>query len=158
PCECRKFPGGCTSSALGVVVDFGTLPTCPAPPSDEYLGFNARGRDRDAKPFRMIDATAGLPRHCRGNKKAQARCVDWDSSTSRKAEPLPLAPEATMKRLRGLGDALVARRDFWEAAVDRELHRYLGWWQTSFVRPDSDLPELRRVLTDELMKTGNVRA
>ena len=39
----------------------------------------------------------------------------------------PRASPELRKRLHGLSKALAARFDFYEAAVDRELRRYLGW-------------------------------
>jgi hypothetical protein len=164
PCQCQRLPGGCASSALGKPVDFGTLPSCPKVAQDEqpmpirYRWLGASYGDDAPTPMRLIDASAGLPRQCKGGKRALARCADFDPRTKKKALPLPLAPEDIQKRARGLGEALTARRDFWESEVDHELRRYLGWWQTTFVRPDSDLPELREVLTDELIRTGSVRA
>lgn len=82
------------------------------------------------------------------------RIVD---ATAAKA-PLALASKEEQARLRGIGDALVARPDFWEAAVDRELRRYLGWWQSGFKRPESDLPEVRAALAKELAATKSLRA
>lgn len=72
--------------------------------------------------------------------------------------PLALASKEEQTRLRAIGDALVARPDFWEAAVDRELRRYLGWWQSGFKRPESDLPEVRKALAEELASTRSLRA
>jgi hypothetical protein len=70
--------------------------------------------------------------------------------------PLPAASVEQRARLRQLGEALAARDDFWEAAADRELRRFLGWYQSSFRRPDTDLPEVRRVLALELKRTGSL--
>ena len=71
--------------------------------------------------------------------------------------PLPRAPAELSGRLHGLGRALVARFDFYEAAVDRELRRYLGWWQSSFNQPETDLPEVRAALAEQLRNTGSLR-
>jgi Protein of unknown function (DUF1549) len=65
-------------------------------------------------------------------------------------EPLPALDDATRKDLDGVGRALAARHDFWDAAADRELRWLLGWWQTTFVRPDSDLPAVRALLAETL--------
>src|SRR5581483_4869915 len=63
---------------------------------------------------------------------------------------------AQSQRLMQLGGAFAARRDFWEAAADRELKRFLGWWKEGVRHPDYDVPEVRRVVADELVKAGNV--
>ncbi|MFN0250960.1 MAG: DUF1549 domain-containing protein [Kofleriaceae bacterium] len=49
-----------------------------------------------------------------------------------------------------IGDAIVARDDMWEAAVDRELRKLLGWWQATFKHPESDIPAVRAVLAQLL--------
>jgi hypothetical protein len=51
----------------------------------------------------------------------------------------------------------VARGDFWETAADREMRRLLDWWQSTFRHPDSDLPDVRKVLAAELVRTGSLR-
>ena len=53
--------------------------------------------------------------------------------------------------------ALSARPDFWEAAADRELKRFLDWWQAGLRRPDYDIPLVRSTLADELRRTGSIR-
>jgi len=64
--------------------------------------------------------------------------------------PWPPLDGATRTELDGVGRALAARHEFWDAAADRELRWLLGWWQTTFVRPDSDLPAVRTLLADTL--------
>jgi hypothetical protein len=48
------------------------------------------------------------------------------------------------------GRLMVARREWAEAAVDRSLVRYLGWWKGGWFRPDSDLPAVRDALVAKL--------
>jgi hypothetical protein len=61
------------------------------------------------------------------------------------------------QQIRGIGAALAARGDFWEAAADREVHKLLGWWQSTFRHPDSDIPQVRVVLAEALKASGSVR-
>jgi hypothetical protein len=70
---------------------------------------------------------------------------------------LPLIDKPGRAQLAKIGEALVARGDFWEAAIDREAKLLLGWWQSSFRHPDSDLPEVRRVLADRLRDKQSLR-
>jgi hypothetical protein len=44
------------------------------------------------------------------------------------------------------GRLIVAQPEFAEAAVDRALAKYLGWWKAGFYRPDYDLPAVRDAL------------
>jgi hypothetical protein len=44
------------------------------------------------------------------------------------------------------GRRIVAQPEFAEAAVDRALAKYLGWWKAGFYRPDFDLPAVRDAL------------
>ncbi len=52
------------------------------------------------------------------------------------------------------GRLLAAEREFAEAAVDRALTKYLGWWKTSTFRPDSDVPPVRDALVEKLIADG----
>jgi hypothetical protein len=49
------------------------------------------------------------------------------------------------------GRLIVAQREFAEAAVDRALTKYLGWWKTSLFRPDSDVPAIRDALVKKFV-------
>jgi hypothetical protein len=53
--------------------------------------------------------------------------------------------------LRVPGSLITARREFAEAAVDRALTKYLGWWKTAAFRPDSDVPAVRDALVRKLI-------
>lgn len=57
---------------------------------------------------------------------------------------------------RKIGDAVVARDDMWEAAVDRELRKLLGWWQATFKHPESDIPAVRAVLAQKLEEGASI--
>lgn len=57
---------------------------------------------------------------------------------------------------RKIGDAIIARDDAWEAAVDRELRKLLGWWQATFKHPESDLPAVRAVLAQRLADGASI--
>jgi hypothetical protein len=136
PCACPK--GACRSEALGRVVDFGT--TCRK--QDEHV--------------RLIGVSAGQ----RGQDHTSVGPNRWGNNPTAVDEnnrPLPVASAEQAKRLRSLGSALTSRLDFYEAAVDRELRRMLGWWQTSFNQPDTDLPRVRAALAAQLRATGSIR-
>ena len=68
-----------------------------------------------------------------------------------------MAPQDIHDQLRQVGDALVVREDLWEAAVDRELRKLLGWWQATFKHPDSDMPEVRALLVKQMHDGAGVR-
>ena len=67
------------------------------------------------------------------------------------------APESVHDELRKIGNAIVKREDVWEAAVDRELRKLLGWWQATFKHPDSDIPEVRGLLAKQMRDGASVR-
>ena len=137
---------GCTGSGFGELVDLGVT-RCPA---REQLQ-------------RLIDETAGAADRC---VEPEATCVDLAIEyepdvrirSGPPAVPLPAASPALHTNLAQIGAALARRGDFWEAAVDRELRRLLGWWQSSFRQPDHDLPEVRSYLTRHLRETGDLRS
>lgn len=57
------------------------------------------------------------------------------------------------------GRLMAERREFAEAAVDRALTKYLGWWKTSVYRPDSDIPAVRDALVAKFIADGfDIRA
>jgi hypothetical protein len=87
------------------------------------------------------------------------QCVDvqTDFGGQTALPPLQLIDSEGRKQLAQIGDALTARGDFWETEVDREAKLLLGWWQTTFRQPDSDLPDVRRALAERLRDGGNVR-
>lgn len=61
---------------------------------------------------------------------------------------------ATGSELRRIGQLFVQRREFAEAAVDRALQRYLGWWLAGVYRPDYELPAVRDALVDRFIAGG----
>jgi len=149
---CRCGSERCVSDALGQAVDFRI--ECPDQPENKRASSQRAalygGRvygEADPGMVRLIDVTGGAD----GNR---AGYVD---AAGRRIEPLPLASDQQRKMLHGLGAALSARLDFYEAAVDREMHRLLGWWQTSFNQPDTDLPAVRLALAEQLRETGSLR-
>ena len=157
PCGCAVTIGGCRSRALGKLVDFGSGECNKDCKPRAYGGFaKADGTPCLAEPVRLVGVSAGMPRKGADGKPSTWRERDLEGDDV--AEPWPEASAEQKKRLHSLGDALVARPDFWEAAVDRELKRLLGWWQTSFQRAESDLPLLRHALAGELARTGDIRA
>jgi hypothetical protein len=131
-CGCSQR--ACATTALGRPVDFGKR-ACT---------------DGDPVLVRTIAVTGGQKRRCQG-------CKD-NPSGDEELKPLEEATPEEKKALYSLGEALTARPDFWEAAVDREMRRLFGWWQSSFKRFESDLPEVRLVLARELQRAGDVRA
>jgi hypothetical protein len=150
PCLCQPDDGhlGCYTEALGVPVVFDAV--C-ADPSDPYEYANVM----------QVGASApGLTDECPdGTHDAGCRDreVDDDFLTTFPIEAWRPIDAAGRTALDGIGVALAARTDFWEAAVDRELRRLTGWWQASFRHPDSDLPEVRAVLADRLRDGASLR-
>lgn len=142
PCACQAGFGspGCRSTTLGRTVDFG-MEGCT-------------GDYRDTLRVTRMTFPGNRPTTCPDGKPG---CHDRDL-LGKPLVPLPAIDDARRKRLGGLGEALAERTDFWEAAADRELKHLLGWWQSSFRRPDTDVPEVRAALAEELRRTGSVRA
>lgn len=139
-CGCGGGEGtlGCTSDTLGAAIRF--EPACNADL---------------AEPYRTRDFTPGQHDECPdGSHRAECadRITDFMSGYT-PIRPWPSLDEKMHEDLDGIGRALAARGDFWDAAVDRELRWLLGWWQATFVRPDSDLPAVRAVLASAL-RTG----
>jgi hypothetical protein len=144
-CASDDVPGGCTSEALGKPITF--RGAC-AGGGDTYDNANLR-RIADRNPDDTICAD--------GMERPQCRDVQTDFGGETALPPLQLIDGSGTKQLAQIGDALVARGDFWEAAVDREAKLLLGWWQTTFRQPDSDLPDVRRALAERLRDRGSVR-
>jgi len=140
PCACQPGLGspGCRSTTLGRTVDFG-MEGCTGDLGDLVRAANARWPGLRST---CADGTTG--------------CRDLDLG-DRPLEPLRAMSAGQRLRLDSLGQALAARGEFWEAAADHELRALLGWWQTSFSRPTTDVPEVRAVLADELRRTGSLR-
>jgi hypothetical protein len=149
-CNCTPgfFSDGCVSDVLGKRV--GISAVCPNP--SNY-----------GDPANFMRASARTPGNgtCPdGSSRAECndRLIDYTTQYTFLPfnEWAPPSQQLTTE-LRSFGDALIARGDFWETAADREARRLLGWWQATFRHPDSDLPEIRTVLADELKQTGSLR-
>jgi hypothetical protein len=136
-CGCSGGEGvaKCESDTLGARVSF--APRCtPA----------------DATIHRTRDFTPGQDDECPdGSRRPECadRLTDFAGGYM-PIEPWPALDDDMRADLDGVGRALAARHDFWDAAADRELRWLLGWWQTTFVRPDSDLPAVRALLGEAL--------
>jgi hypothetical protein len=133
-CNCSDRGHACVSDTLGRRIDLRSR-ACT------HQQLNTRGRF-----VRLVEVTIGQ------DKNAFAENDDRD-----RVGPLPAADDSERERLEQIPRALTARPDFWERAVDRELERLLGWWHTTFVVPDSDLPDVRRMLVEKLEETGSIR-
>ena len=143
-CQCKPDDGllGCHSTALGEMVNLPVRCVEPNPYSD-------------ANAFLLGPAPGGDDTCPDGSHRPE--CADRETNEGfmrlfpvAQWRPIDEEGRADLDRI---GAALVARPDFWEAAADRELRRLLGWWQTSFRHPDTDLPEVRALLAG-LLKDG----
>jgi hypothetical protein len=149
-CGCMAGEGsiGCRSTTLGPLIDFGSE-GCR----------NTENPDSAGNLFRAGDQVPGLRNVCSGASRPE--CVDrLVDDTENIAGPLAAvgALDAPLRaRLLSVGAALATREDFWEAAADRELKRFIGWWKDGIRRPDFDLPQVRTLLARELHKTGDLR-
>lgn len=144
-CACNSEPGGCTSNTLGREI---TLKGTCVDEDDPYADANAR---------RLDVRVPGDDDTCTdGSHRPECRDVSTEFDGAA-IVALPLVDDAGRAELAKIGSALALRGDFWEAAVDREAKLVLGWWQTSFRNPDTDLPDVRRVLADHLRQGGSVR-
>jgi hypothetical protein len=147
-CQPGFFSKGCESDTLGKQVKLSGA--CPNP---------ANYAD-PVNYMRVSERTPGNGTCPDGTSRAE--CNDRLNDYSVMYHFLPFYPwnppsAQLTSELRSIGDALKVRGDFWEAGIDREVHKLLGWWQTTFRHPDSDLPEIRTVLADELERTGSLR-
>ena len=139
-CGCGGGEGidPCETDTLGEPVSI--APRCSA------TGANV-ARTRDYTPGQTDECPDGTHR---------PECADRLTDFAGNYTPItdwPDLDDATRNDLDGIGRALAARHDFWDAAADRELRWLLGWWQSTFVQADSDLPDVRQVLAD-LLKVG----
>lgn len=153
-CRCQPgfFSAGCVSDALGKRVEV------PA-----ALCANPNDFNDPANFYRTTTRTPGTSTLCPDNVTNRSECGDKILDYTAQYTFLPFyawnPPPATIENaIRSVGDALVARGDFWETGADRELRKLLGWWQATFRHPDSDLPAVRTVLADELKRTGSLKA
>lgn len=149
-CRCRDDDGTstCATNAFGAAVDFGTEGCA-----------DREHRDEDVNALRVTDVGAGRGPVCPG-LPFYNQCQDRDFGDDGPATQLRRLGGITdgqRQRLYSLGRALSQRPDFWEGAADRELKRFLDWWQAGLRKPDFDIPAVRTVLADELRRTGSLR-
>ena len=149
-CRCRDGDGNstCKSDVFGTLVDFGAE-GCADP----------ENRDSDINMLRVSDVAAGRAAICPGAPPLPS-CADrayGDNGVAGQLSRLGQIGGAQLTRLQSLGRVLAARPDYWEAAVDREMRRFFSWWQNGLRRPDFDIPEVRRLLSEELRRTGSIR-
>lgn len=150
-CRCRDSDGSstCRTDAFGAVVDFGAEGCA-----------NPEERDDDGNALRVTEIGAGRGPVCPGMPYYN-QCQDrdyGDGGPSGQLARLGGISSAQRERLYSLGRALSQRPDYWEAAADRELRRFLDWWQAGLRKPDFDIPAVRTVLADELRRTGSLKS
>jgi hypothetical protein len=154
PCACQVGFGyvGCNSAALGTEVDFGGADGCLNP--NDFAG--------EENLYRTTTAAAGRPPRCPTGYPREA-CGDreYDFTTYMPMGLVTPLKDGTARRTQmvaQLSAALRGRDDFYEAAADRELRALLGWWQTGFRRPETDLPAVREVLVAELKGSNSLKS
>ncbi|WP_394840164.1 DUF1549 domain-containing protein [Pendulispora rubella] len=145
-CVCGSYRP-CVSDTLGTPIDLGTVGCVYADhPYDEV---NLVTLQEEGLPGTRNDTCPDGTR--------RIGCTDTEAFVDLSPlRRLPPASDAQRERLEQIGKALIARGDFWEAAADRELRRFVSWWQNGFVRPDYDLPAVRAVVARELRRTGSI--
>ena len=149
---CRCTPSlldiGCFTEVFGEFVNI--TPYCVGDPRDPVNNLRLAPRTPTDEDDLCPDDVTHRP-ECRDRGRGQAQYTfvafnEW-------AE----APPAVHDELRKIGDVIVGREDVWEAAVDRELRKLLGWWQATFKHPDSDIPEVRALLAKQMRDGAGVR-
>lgn len=143
PCACSpgESNAGCASTTLGKRIEITAACTDPSSPADRS---NAR-RLAAYQPGQRDDCFGGGTRpEC-----ADRSMVDF-VSTYAPWVPIAQGDAVLAADVAEIGAALAARSELWEAAADRELKHLLGWWQTTFKHPDSDLPEIRDLLAERM--------
>lgn len=148
PCNCLpESPTSCVSTTLGLAVDFRT-DACD---------------NGDDSARRLTQATPGTDGATCPDGSQQPECADRVFDLNQPQlftgpyQPKPIIGDDIGEALKTFQTALEARDDFWEAAVDRELRRFVGWWQSGIRKPEWDVPEVRRVLAAELRNSGSLR-
>jgi hypothetical protein len=68
--------------------------------------------------------------------------------------PYSALSAADLDALETPGRLMAARSELAEAAVDRALSKYLGWWKAGFFRPDFDVAAVRDALVKKLVADG----
>ncbi len=93
-----------------------------------------------------------------GSQCAGVNQVSCQSTTLGDAQVVPAVAtfvrwadltDADHAQLEQAGKLMAAQPGFAEAAVDRALLKYLGWWKAGFYRPDFDLPAVRDALAQK---------
>jgi hypothetical protein len=149
-CQCTPdlLNPGCFSMVFGELVHFEPFCLNPAPRAPENL-------------HRLAPRTPSQDDLCPDNITRRPECADRERGqtqfTFAPFEVWPELPATPALQLRSVGDALLAREELWEAEVDRELRKLLGWWQATFKHPESDLPEVRGLLAKLLREGSTVR-
>lgn len=149
-CRCVDDDGSsrCATRAFGELIDFGAEGCV-----------DSRNREAESNALRVTDVGAGQGPVCPG-LPFYNQCQDrgfGDNGPTTQLHRLGGISGAQRERLYSLGRALSQRPDFWEGAADRELKRFLDWWQAGLRRPDYDIPLVRTVLADELRRTNSLR-
>jgi len=147
-CTPSLLNAGCFSDVLGsfVKLDPICVSTTPNDPANVH---------------RWAERTPSTDDLCGDNVTRRIECSDRGrGETAGTFTPLVVSPPMTSAmeaQWYKIGDALLRRADLWEAAADRELRKLLGWWQATFKHPDSDLPEVRALLAQQLRDGASVR-
>lgn len=142
PCRCTPRDGfpGCVTDVLGSRIAI--TPECVVPDNP----YDA------ANEVRAVAYSPGGDPTC-PDGTSRPECADraiQGGGVLAPFAPAPPSSAALTAGVRSIGEAFVARTDLWEAEVDREARRMLGWWQATFRHPDSDLPAVRTLLADRL--------
>jgi hypothetical protein len=150
-CNCtpKLLLAGCFSMVFGELARF--EPFCVNPIAE-----------RAPENFhRLAPRTPSSDDLCPDDVTRRPECADRErgptQNTFDEFEQWAELPAAQAVQLNSVGDALLARDELWEAEVDRELRKLLGWWQATFKHPESDLPEVRALLAGMLRDGTSVR-
>lgn len=149
-CACTPdlLNAGCFSTVFGELVSF--QPYCLNPARRAPENFHRLAPRSPSADDLCPDEVTRRP-ECADRERGQA------AVTFAEFEEWPQLPAAQAAQLAGVGDALLARDDLWEAEADRELRKLLGWWQATFKHPQADLPEIRGLLAKLLRDGTSVR-
>ncbi len=149
-CNCTPdlLHAGCFSTVFGELVSF--EPFCPNPAPRAPENFH-----------RLAERTPSTDDLCPDNLTHRPECADRErgpaQTTFAEFEEWAQLPASAAAQLDGVGNALLARDEVWEAEADRELRKLLGWWQATFKHPESDLPAVRALLAAKLREGVTVR-
>jgi hypothetical protein len=156
---------GCRTDVAGATVDFADgfdTSTC-APGAPDPEGF-LRTWTSNAHRIAELHPEGAVSTMCedgvaRDGCATREHLFDPKSMTFvlRPLKPWPDARPADRARLLSLPRALMTRSEFWEAAADRELVHFLGWWKNGFREPSVEIPEVRTALADALRGGASLR-